>query len=453
MNKRRPTQIYRSGETSPYGGKPLEQSMTSIRYIKPRRRSWLMLTLTKLVAAFISIIAIASLTAVAFSSDDMGATSTPRGSFYAADADTIAGKPGTVIRSEPMPFSPDGANAHRILYRSTGLHGETIAVSGVLVVPKVGSNGDRPIVAWAHPTTGVTTGCAPSLRGSVYRQIQGMKDMLADGFAVVATDYPGLGGPGVHPYLIGDSEGRAVLDSVRAAGHLLGEQASPKFAVWGHSQGGQAALYTGLLAERYAPDLDLVGVAAAAPATDLPTLMRDDFSTSGGKGIAALTLWSWSRIFDIPLAPLVEPSAMPTMDRLADGCIESIFDLLERRMEERPLDRSFLSVSDLSKVEPWNRLLAQNSPGPVPSKYPVLIAQGLKDNVVRPDVTFAYVRRLCANGNPVDLLTLPNVGHGFIAHDVATEVTDWLADRFAGQQAQNNCSAAIVDTAAPIRSD
>jgi pimeloyl-ACP methyl ester carboxylesterase len=367
------------------------------------------------------------------------------GFFYRPDADLINGQPGSVIRSEPMPFAPTGTSAYRILYRSLGLHGEPIAVSGVLVVPLAGSDAERPIVAWAHPTTGVSTACAPSLRSSVYRQIQGLNQMLSKGYAVVATDYPGLGAPGIHPYLIGDSEGRSVLDSVRAARVLLHQQKTTEFAVWGHSQGGQAALYTGMLANSYSPELKLVGIAAAAPATDLPTLMRDDFSSSGGKGLTALTLWSWSRVFDLPLDKIVNSSALPTVDTLANGCIESIFDLLARRLEERPLAHDFLTVSDISQAQPWNAILADNSPGVVPRKFPVLIAQGLTDNIVRPEVTAAYVHRLCANGDQAELVILPNVGHGFIAHDSATQVVDWIADRFEGKVAPSSCGDATVD--------
>ncbi|MDE1995963.1 MAG: alpha/beta fold hydrolase [Rhizobiaceae bacterium] len=367
----------------------------------------------------------------------------PGGSFYNVDASVMKGAPGTIIRSEPMPFSPRGTTAYRILYRSVGLHDEPIAVSGVLVVPTRGSDLTRHIVAWAHPTTGVATVCAPSLRSTVYQQIQGLHRMLSKGYAVVATDYPGLGTAGVHPYLIGTSEGRAVLDSVRAAKTLLKQPKPAEFIVWGHSQGGQAALYTGLLADTYAPDLKLMGVAAAAPATDLSTLMRDDFASSGGKGLTALTLWSWSRIFDIPLTDTVEPNAIPTVDELASGCIETIFDLLARRVEERPLGRDFLTVTDISSAQPWNSVLTENSPGVLPRKYPVIIAQGLADTIVRPQVTVAYAQQLCANGNRTELLTLPRVGHGFIAHDSATDIVEWMARRFKGKPAPSTCGAKV----------
>jgi pimeloyl-ACP methyl ester carboxylesterase len=373
------------------------------------------------------------------------------GSFYEPDAQSLKGTPGSVIRSEPMPFSPPGANAFRILYRSIGLHGEPIPVSGVLIVPADGGDdGSRKIVAWAHPTTGVASVCAPSLSRVVYRQIQGLRQMLSKGYAVVATDYPGLGAPGVHPYLIGDSEGRSVLDSVRAAHWLLGQHKPSEFAVWGHSQGGQAALYTGLLAGSYAPDLRLVGVAAAAPATDLPTLISDDFASSGGKGLTALALWSWSRVFDIGLGAVVEPQAMPTVDTLARGCIETIFDLLERRPEERPLNRHFLDIADISKAQPWNDLMRANSPGIIPKEYPVLIAQGLTDGIVRPQVTFDYARQLCERGDRVELDILPNVGHGFIARDSANDVVEWISDRFDGKAVPSSCDHIPTLPAGPV---
>ena len=201
--------------------------------------------------------------------------------FYDVANDELAGQPGTLIRQERMGGAPQGASAYRVLYRSTGLKGEPIAVSGVVVVPDGPPPAQgRPIVAWAHPTTGIVPHCAPSLAFFVFQQMQGLRDMVARGYIVTATDYPGLGTAGPHPYLVGQSEGRAVLDSVRAARNLAAMSASNRFAVWGHSQGGQAALYAGQLAKDYAPELNLVGVAAAAPATDLGALMRDDLPNS-----------------------------------------------------------------------------------------------------------------------------------------------------------------------------
>jgi hypothetical protein len=125
----------------------------------------------------------------------------------------------------------------------------------------------------------------------------GLAEMLARGYVVVATDYPGLGVPGqIHPYLIGVSEVRAVLDSVHAARDLPDAGASNRFAGWGHSQGGHASLYTGEIAASYAPDLKLIGVAAAAAAPYLIELFDADKSSPGGKDLTAMALYSWSHL-------------------------------------------------------------------------------------------------------------------------------------------------------------
>jgi acetyl esterase/lipase len=348
--------------------------------------------------------------------------------------------PGTLLQEQEIPGAPFGAAAYHVLYRSTGMDGQPIMVSGIVVIP-VDSvpPGGRPIVAWAHPTTGVVPRCAPSEALFRFQQIQGLRDMLEHGFIVAATDYPGLGTAEPHPYLVGVSEARSVLDSVRAARQLPGAYASARFAVWGHSQGGQAALFTGMIAAHYAPELQLVAVAAAAPATDLAALMRADLATPGGKNLTAMTLWSWSRIYDAPLANVVAPEAAPVIDRLAGECIESLYDLYMRGRTARLLGGDFLTVGDLAATEPWSHLAAVNTPGTLPPSIPVFIAQGTSDHIVPPRITGDYVRRLCAAGSRVTLDEMPGVGHGFAAMHSARAAVDWIADRFASRPVPNDC--------------
>ena len=360
--------------------------------------------------------------------------------FYRASEQALQGRPGTLIRQEPMPGAPLDANAYRVLYRSTGLKGEPIAVSGVVVVPSGPAPiGGRPIVAWAHPTTGIVPRCAPSLAIFIFQQIQGLRDMVRRGYIVAATDYPGLGTPGPHPYLVGKSEGRAVLNSLRAARELAGQVASNHMAIWGHSQGGQAALFAGLLAKDYAPELELAGVAVAAPATDLGTLMRDDLPTPGGKNLLAMTLWSWSRVFNASLENVVDPAAMPTINALAHVCLESPIDLEPRRRAGEALQKRFLLVNNLTEIEPWRTLLAENTIGPLPPSIPVFIAQGPADKIVDPPVTQAYMKELCSAGSRVRMLVLPGVGHGTIAMKSALKAVAWMAGRFEGAPAENDC--------------
>jgi hypothetical protein len=116
-------------------------------------------------------------------------TATAQTPFYDVAPSDLRGHPGTLIRHEPMPTSPPGASAHRVLYRSVGLKGEPIAVSGVVIVPSQPPvSGNRPIVAWAHPTSGIVPHCAPSLARNFYRQVQGLQEMLQAGYVVTATD-------------------------------------------------------------------------------------------------------------------------------------------------------------------------------------------------------------------------------------------------------------------------
>jgi acetyl esterase/lipase len=359
--------------------------------------------------------------------------------FYQAAPSDLPGLPGSLIRQEPSSRAPLGASAYRVLYRSTGLTGEPIAVSGTVIVPA----GPRPpsgwpVVAWAHPTSGIVPICAPSLAIFKFEQIQGLRDMLRHGYLVTATDYPGLGTPGPHPYLVGVSEGRAVLDSVRAAEKLVGES-GPPVALWGHSQGGQAVLYAALLAHSYAPGLRLVGVAAAAPATDIGTLMQDDEATPGGKNLLAMTLWSWSRVYGAPIDSLIDPAALPTIDKLAHSCLESPIDVRPRKRDAMALQKRFLAVADPTAVEPWRTLLARNTIGTLPPSIPIFIAQGDADQTVRPQVTQGYVSRLCAAGSQVSLMLMPGVGHGAAAMKSTLTAVSWIADRFAGAPVPDDC--------------
>ncbi|MEZ2131388.1 MULTISPECIES: alpha/beta fold hydrolase [unclassified Sinorhizobium] len=361
--------------------------------------------------------------------------------FYTVSDEDLHGPPGTLIRQEQIFGGLENASAYRILYRSTGLDGHIIAVSGFVVIPDTPFSvpSGRPIVAWAHPTSGLVSRCAPSLARTKFEEVQGLADMIEHGFVVVATDYPGLGTEGPHPYLVGVSAGRAVLDSVRAVRSMPEAGGGNRFVAWGHSQGGQAVLFAGLLAMGYASDLELVGIAAAAPATNLATLVADDINTTAGRNLAAMTLWSWNRVFDAPIDELVLPAALPIVDQLAQECLESFLDLIERRDTTRPLQKAFLKVDDPTQVEPWRGLLLRNTPGAPPREIPVFLSQGTGDSIVRPAVTADYMRSLCVNGNPVQMMVREGVTHAYIALETARPAVQWMADRFAGRPAPSDC--------------
>jgi alpha-beta hydrolase superfamily lysophospholipase len=352
----------------------------------------------------------------------------------------VPSNPGEILRSEPFPGAPEGAKAWRVLYSSTGPDGKPVAVSGVIIAPDGPAGAERRrVVAWAHPTTGVAQGCAPSLAARfAFGRTPGLRDFLARGFVVAATDYPGLGTPGPHPYLVGTSEARAVLDSVRAAARFADVEASDTFAVWGHSQGGHAALFAGLLARSYAPELKLAGVAAAAPATDLATLLEDDLASPVGKVLASFALWSWHLVYDASLSPLMDTATEAAMNRVAAECIEDVLEGLVVRHREKAIDRNFRTAS-LTAVEPWKSLLERNTPASAGFGAPLYISQGSADQVVRPQVTVDWARSACRAGAPVRFDWREGLTHKQAGEKSAAAAAEWIAARFAGNTPPSDC--------------
>jgi acetyl esterase/lipase len=262
--------------------------------------------------------------------------------------------------------------------------------------------------------------------------------MLRRGYVIAATDYPGLGTPGVHPYLIGVSEAYSVIDAVRASRELPDTKAQKRYAVWGHSQGGHAALFTGQLSAGYAPELELVGVAAAAPATYLADLFEADRSTESGLTLTSMALLSWSKLFNLPTDAIVEPSAMRAYERVASDCLENLPQMLKLEQDSRPLMRGFLK-SDPTRLPEWRALMDQNTPGQAPAGAPVFIAQGTADTTVKPAITRKFAEHLCKDGVAVRYLSLAGSSHIYIARDSSFAAVTWMADRFAAKPAPSNC--------------
>ena len=355
--------------------------------------------------------------------------------------EAYADKPGSILRVWPLlGGSPDDGEAFRILYRSTGLKGQPIEVSGAIYIPPGQPPAEgRHVIAYAHPTTGVVEKCAPSLMPDNAGLIWGLKSMLAEGYIVVATDYPGLGTPGIHPYLIGVSEGRSVLDSVRAAIALPRSGASNRFVLWGHSQGGQAVLYAGEMAKSYAPELKLFGVAAAAPATYLAELFDADKSSAAGKELTAMAIYSWSNLYNYPASSLVEPNAVNVYETMAHDCIESVAQFVALDKAERPLEREKFLKANPAKTEPWRSIMLRNSPGKKPAGAPVFLAQGTADTIVRPYITKQFGAALCKQGAKVMFVEMPGVTHTFAAKESVSVALKWMGDRFRGLPPPNSC--------------
>lgn len=355
----------------------------------------------------------------------------------APTASAALGPPGSLLGSTSIP-GPRGGSAWRIRYVSTGLDGKPIEVTGAVIAPReAGQN--RPVVAWAHGTTGVGERCAPSLRGPLAGSIDGLSGSLSRGYVVAATDYPGLGTPGPHPYLVGISEGRAVLDSVRAA-RQLPAGAGARFVPWGTSQGGHAALFAGALAKPYAPELSLVGIAASAPPTNLEATVLYHLEHKSGNILAAMVLWSWSRVYHAPLEPILSASSRRKLGLIARICYQKKLDVPVAALTDVVLGRKFVDAR-VPGHGTWSRLFAENAPPASSYGVPLFITQGTADKLVPPPLTAKFAQRLCGGGARLQYEQLAGVEHVTVGPASTPHFLSWVADRFAGKAATGNCAS------------
>jgi len=386
----------------------------------------------------LSVLAFAAAIVIAFVGVRLSSTAIPD-AFYTPPADVPA-EPGTLLAAEPFAREvPDGAHAWRILYTTTGLDDAPAVASALVVVPD--ADGPHPVIGWTHGTTGVATGCAPSLLAEPFTA-GAMPDLdaaIAEGWAVVATDYVGLGTAGTHEYVVGEPAGRAELDALRAARQLDGADLADETVLWGHSQGGHAALWTAGLADAYAPELDILGVAAMAPAANLPALLSSFADDSMSLLFGAFVLTGYSAAYpDVRIADYVKPSARIVVDEIARRCFVDPATLVS------VLQIGF-SGGPVWTQDPESGPLADRADENVPRlpiAFPVLLAQGLADPLITPVAQDAYVQERCASGQALDYRTYPGRDHmGVVTGDspLLPELMAWTAARFAGLAATSTC--------------
>jgi alpha-beta hydrolase superfamily lysophospholipase len=358
----------------------------------------------------------------------------PSGSLYELPIIPAASPLGTVLRSEPLQ-APAGIKAWAVLYVSTGLSASRTAVSGIILVPDIPPPvGGRPILAWAHGTTGLGDACAPSHHGADVDLMDIARPFLAAGYVVAATDYEGLGTAGPHPYIVGMSEGRSVLDAARAARLLAGAETGSQVALLGHSQGGHAALWAAELAPTYAPELDVVGVVAAAPAGDLAAISRWIYGPDGTPIAwlnAVIVLSAWHEVYGLPLDEVLRAEGRQLAADLQTTCPDESL-----APQEQPL------AADPGLAPGWRDQLDLNSPGATRASAPILVLQGTVDEQIPVDSTRSAVRRLCGSGDSVELRILPGADHAeALDQGRLEEAAAWFVERLTGVPAEDRCPA------------
>jgi uncharacterized membrane protein HdeD (DUF308 family)/alpha-beta hydrolase superfamily lysophospholipase len=362
--------------------------------------------------------------------------------FYTAPS-SVPSEPGQLLRSEPFTRTiPQDARAWRILYTTTRADGVPAVASGLVVVPRGSAAEPRGVIALAHGTTGVDRTCAPSVLDDPFGvgAFFALDRVIEEGWALVATDYVGLGADPPHPYLVGEPAGRSVLDSVRAARQLPGLGLADETVVWGHSQGGGAALWTGTIAPSYAPDANVIGVAALAPASDLVGLVGGLGDVTGGSIFAAYVLEGYASAYpDVSVDQYVRPSARSSYDATVGRCLAEPAALLSiigsLTVGGEIFSRDLGSGPLLARLE-------ENVPT-APIDVPLLLAQGASDQLVLPDVQADYVEARCADGQDVDFRTYDGRDHVPLVEadsPLLPELIEWTNDRFAGDAPTPNCN-------------
>jgi pimeloyl-ACP methyl ester carboxylesterase len=376
----------------------------------------------------------------------------PGAAFYVPPSPLPAGSHGDVIWARPLTSAaalPHAAQNLLVLYHTTSVRGQDVAVSGTVAVPSgTPPRGGWPVISWAHGTTGDAPACTPSMddANAPEHWYLGPVDALLDqfvarGYAVVQTDYEGQGTPGVHPYLVGVAEGRDVVDMVRAA-RAVSPQLSSRFVVMGHSQGGQSALFAASLAPAWAPDLSLLGGIALAPASHLGPWLRGLTQVQQpylGFGFAALLIRGYASVDPaIRAERILSDAALPLQPQLTDRCVLGL--IKPDSWAGLPPAKAFRADADIAALI---RQADANEPGAQAYGVPLLMLQGTADTTVSPASTDLVRGELCAKRAVLTYRALPGATHNGMLPDSFAITQPWIDARFAGAAAVSNCADAV----------
>ncbi len=386
------------------------------------------------VLGLVLIVVAISLAACSSSMPSAGSSTVPapRGlpAFYAVPQPLPAGS-GRLIKEARVTASGIHGTAYRVMYTSENEQSKVVAVTGLVFVPHTAPpSAGYPVVAWGHGTNGMTNQCAPSLQPA--QAVPSINALLDQGWEVTASDYQGEGTPpGLLAYLVGGLAAENTIDLVRAVQHVTLFHASPDYLVWGHSEGGQTAMFAWNIGPSYAPQLHLVGVVATAPPSQFQyiyTVLR----TSPYAYYLYMGAVGFNLAYGNSRAPLLEiasPQALKLVNDARKGCA----DYLQMITEKYKV--TSLVTHNPFDVPAWRKLLVANDPGQLStsSGVPLLIIQGTADEQIPPISTQLLATHLCSIGAEVQRWMYPGEGHSQVIQPSTPDMVRWIADRFAGQ--------------------
>ncbi len=332
-------------------------------------------------------------------------------------------RPGQLLTARPLTTAAalPSADTQLITYVSDDSHGEPIVVSGTVSVPRsTPPDGGWPVISWAHGTTGYADTCAPSadtVDGLVHDYV-GLVTPILDswvtrGYAVVQTDYQGLGTPGGHPYVDGISEANTVTDIVRAA-RDVDPRIGSKWVVMGHSQGGQAALFTAQDAQDRAPELNLLAAVSMAPGGVGINQAVDLIRAGSPEAQAAQRFLPLLVLGAAVVDPSIEPDrifsgqARPLLTTARTECVAQV-----NALPLVPPGQVFTADADLDGLRAY---LDRQDPVRLAPRVPVMLVQGSADAAVSPAGVDELAKAMCAKDVDLDYRVYDGQDHrGVIA--------------------------------------
>jgi alpha-beta hydrolase superfamily lysophospholipase len=336
---------------------------------------------------------------------------------------------GKLVKSQKVAVAGLHGTLYRVMYMSQSVQNKPVVVTGVVAVPNgAPPAGGFPVVSWGHGTNGMADVCAPSL--SPGTDVPLANDLLDQGWVVTASDYQGEGTPGLMPYLAGVSAARNTIDIVRAARQIKAAHASSHYVVWGHSEGGQTAMYALHIGAAYAPTLSLEGVVAGAPPSQF-SLIYTFLKTSPFRHYLLMAAGGLNKAYGNTAAPLnqvLTPLGLKHIADLDKGCTSYIVQQLAG------ITTAQLVKADPFKIPAWQKVLRANDPQHFskPVTAPLLIIQGGSDEQIPVVSTQILAQHLCLIGQDLERWIYPGQSHAGVISPSAADMVHWIGDRFAG---------------------
>jgi pimeloyl-ACP methyl ester carboxylesterase len=353
--------------------------------------------------------------------------------FYAVPAGVAHKAAGTLLKSEPVSAPDIHGSVQRVMYVSTDARGKSAAVTGTVFIPALPPPPTGyPVVTWAHGANGMAPRCTPSLNPTDAVLAPAIANaMLALGWEVVATDYQGEGTPpGLLPFLVGDTAARNTIDIVLAASELPTAHTAMDYAVWGHSEGGQSALFAWRLATTYGArrGMHMVGAVAAAPPSQLQKLY-EHLSGTPNRVYDLMMLAGFNVAYGNKAAPLdavLTQKGKSLLPTLRKSCLASASTAVNagpftELVKTTPFD-----------VPAWKQLFTQNdaSTFQAVNQVPLLIVHGGADEIIPADTSAGLADELCASGANLERWVYPQQTHGGVLFVAGVDMGRWIASHF-----------------------